>query len=234
MIRSSARPHRARHVTRITCIALCVAVGCRPAGRAEGASDGAIDTAIGRGGAADSLRAIGTEEIVAPEQNAAARAPRASNGPPPTPTGDELAALAAGIGVPVEGVLPANLGDSFNEMRGERRHDALDIMAARGTRVLAATDGRLLKLYDSKRGGLMIYASDPSDRFVLLYGHLDRFAPGLVEGTALRRGQYIGDVGSTGNASPDAPHLHFGIARVADTRQWWRGTPVDPRPLLVR
>ena len=80
----------------------------------------------------------------------------------------------------------------------------------------------------------MVYAADPTDRFVLLYGHLDRFAPGLVEGAALRRGQYIGDVGSTGNASPDAPHLHFGIARVADTRQWWRGTPVDPRPLLVR
>ena len=158
-----------------------------------------------------------------------------ATGAPPAATADELAALvAAGLTVPVAGVRAADLPDTFAERRGERPHDALDIMAPRGTPVLAATDGRLLALHDSERGGLMVYASDPSDRFVLLYGHLDRYAPGLSEGMALRRGQTIGFVGTTGNAAPDAPHLHFAIARVADTRRWWTGTPLDPRPLLVR
>ena len=78
----------------------------------------------------------------------------------------------------------------------------------------------------------MVYAADQSERFVLLYGHLDRYADGLADGQPLARGQVIGYVGTTGNAPPDVPHLHFGIARTRNVAKWWTGTPVDPRPLL--
>jgi len=80
----------------------------------------------------------------------------------------------------------------------------------------------------------MVYQGDASDRFVFMYGHLDRYANGLVEGMPLRRGQVIGYVGTTGNAPPGSPHLHFAIARGHPSEFWWRGTPVNPYPLLVR
>jgi murein DD-endopeptidase MepM/ murein hydrolase activator NlpD len=163
---------------------------------------------------------------------------------PKTPAGDdtsaivatpgELDALGAALTVPVSGVRAADLLDTFNETRdgGTRRHEALDIPAPRGTPVLSATAGRLLKKFDSKTGGLMVYAADASERFVLLYGHLDRYADGLVEGQPLARGQVIGYVGTTGNAPPNLPHLHFGIARARNVAKWYTGTPIDPRPLL--
>jgi len=132
-------------------------------------------------------------------------------------------------------VSPADLPDTFDEMRGggTRRHDALDIPAPRGTPVLSAASGRVLKLFTSENGGLMIYAADSTERFILMYAHLDRYADGLTDGMPLRRGQVIGYVGTTGNAPPDVPHLHFAIVRAQDVREWWRGTPVDPRPLLT-
>jgi murein DD-endopeptidase MepM/ murein hydrolase activator NlpD len=146
---------------------------------------------------------------------------------------DELAALRAGLIVPVAGVERADLHDTFNEARGERVHEALDILAPRGTAVVAATDGRLLKLFNSKPGGLMVYATDASERFILFYGHLDSFAAGLREGARLERGQVVGYVGTTGNAPPDTPHLHFGILRGNPRASWSEGTPVNPYPLLV-
>ena len=80
----------------------------------------------------------------------------------------------------------------------------------------------------------MVYASDPSDRFVLMYGHLDRYAPGVADGMPLAQGDTIGFVGTTGNAPPNLPHLHFAISRTSDVTRWWTGMPVDPRPLLRR
>lgn len=153
---------------------------------------------------------------------------------PAVPREAELSALAASLTIPVAGVEAEDLLDTFNEARGERRHDALDIPAPRGTPVLAATDGRVLRLFTSERGGLMIYTADASERFVLMYAHLDSYAPGLTDSTALRRGQVIGYVGTTGNAPPNVPHLHFAIARSTNVSRWWEGTPVDPRPLLQR
>lgn len=144
----------------------------------------------------------------------------------------ELEELKAALAIPVQGVSGSQLRDTYAESRGARVHEALDIPAPRGTPVLSAADGRLLKLFDSKAGGLMVYAGDASDRFVLLYGHLDRYADGLREGMALRRGQTIGYVGTTGNAPPGTPHLHFAILRGQPSRSWWRGTPVNPYPLL--
>ena len=145
----------------------------------------------------------------------------------------ELAALSATLDVPVQGILRSQLRDTYGEARGGHAHEALDILAARGTPVLSATDGRVLRLFDSKAGGLMVYATDASERFILLYGHLDRYAEGLNDGMRLERGQVIGYVGTTGNALAGTPHLHFGILRGDPDVSWARGTPVNPYPLLV-
>ena len=135
--------------------------------------------------------------------------------------------------IPVEGVVASQLRDTFGDPRTGHAHEALDIMAPRGTPVLSATDGRLTKLHLSKAGGNMVYAADATDRYVLMYAHLDRYASGLTEGMPLRRGQLIGYVGSTGDASPTAPHLHFAIARGQPSVAWWKGVPVNPFPLLA-
>ncbi len=151
-----------------------------------------------------------------------------------TVTSEDLALLAREIAMPLDSVNPAALHSSFNERRGGgvRAHEALDIMAPRRTPVKSAARGRVLKLFTSATGGLMVYAADSSERFILMYAHLDGYAPGLRDGSALTRGQLIGFVGSTGNASASAPHLHFAIARSADVKRWSRGRAVDPLPVL--
>jgi murein DD-endopeptidase MepM/ murein hydrolase activator NlpD len=146
----------------------------------------------------------------------------------------ELAELASMLAVPVAGVERNELRDTFTESRGSRPHDAIDIPAPRGTAVVSAADGRLLKLHNSVPGGLMVYAADASDRFILMYGHLDAYAPGLSEGIRLGQGQLLGYVGTTGNAPPETPHLHFAIARGRPGVSWWQGTAVNPYPLLAR
>ena len=152
------------------------------------------------------------------------------------PTPDELSALAASLVVPVAGVAPAELHSSFFERRGggTRQHNAIDIPAPRGTPVISATAGRVLRLFSSKAGGIMVYAADPTDRFILMYGHLDRYAEGITDGMRLERGQTIGYVGTTGNAPPNVPHLHFAISRTNNVTRWWNGQPIDPAPLLKR
>jgi murein DD-endopeptidase MepM/ murein hydrolase activator NlpD len=138
--------------------------------------------------------------------------------------------------VPVAGVTPAELHGSFHAPRGggARQHNALDIPAPRGTPVISATPGRVLRLFNSKAGGLMVYAADATERFILMYGHLDQYAEGLKDGMRLERGQTIGYVGTTGNAPPNVPHLHFAIARTNNVSRWWNGTPIDPAPLFKR
>ena len=131
--------------------------------------------------------------------------------------------------VPVSGVTAKDLIDSFGDRRGQaRQHNALDIMAARNTPAVAATAGTVLRLHNSVAGGLSIYLKDRTSRFIFMYGHLDSYRPGLTEGATVRRGEIIGFVGTTGNASPQAPHLHFQVMRSDDPRSWWRGTPINP------
>jgi peptidoglycan LD-endopeptidase LytH len=138
-----------------------------------------------------------------------------------------------GLIVPVSGVAPSQLSDTFGDARGsERAHEALDIMAPAGTPVLAVADGSVEKLFDSKQGGLTIYQFEPSGRYAYYYAHLQAYAPGLAEKKTLRKGEVIGYVGSTGNANPAAPHLHFAIFVLGPERQWWKGTPINPYPLL--
>jgi murein DD-endopeptidase MepM/ murein hydrolase activator NlpD len=135
--------------------------------------------------------------------------------------------------VPVEGVPYAKLTDTFDQPRGqERHHEALDIMAPKGTPVRAAGDGKVVKLFDSKPGGLTLYQFDPSEQHAYYYAHLDRYADGVKEGMQLKRGDLLGYVGVTGNADPNAPHLHFAVVALTPEKQWWKGTPVNPYPLL--
>jgi murein DD-endopeptidase MepM/ murein hydrolase activator NlpD len=136
--------------------------------------------------------------------------------------------------MPVDGIRPGDLRDTFSDRRGggSRSHEALDIMAPRGTPVRAVEDGVIQKLFTSDAGGLTIYQFDPTETFSYYYAHLDSYADGLHEGQQVRKGDLIGYVGSTGNASPDAPHLHFGIFRLTPDKQWWKGGAINPYPLL--
>lgn len=141
--------------------------------------------------------------------------------------------LSLPLQIPVDGVQPRDLADTFDDARGtERRHEALDIMARRGTPVRAVDDGEVVKLFLSQPGGLTVYQFDRTRSVAYYYAHLDRYAEGLAEGQQLRRGDPIGVVGSTGNADPGAPHLHFAVFELGPERQWWQGRAIDPLPLF--
>ena len=136
--------------------------------------------------------------------------------------------------IPVVGVASDDLRDSFSEPRsGGRRHEAIDILAPRNTPVVAAQDGTVVKLYESKQGGLSIYELEPSGHYELYYAHLESYAPGVHEGDAVRQGQVIGYVGTSGNAPKNVPHLHFSVIALGPERAWWKGTAVNPFPLLM-
>ncbi|HEX8000638.1 MAG TPA: peptidoglycan DD-metalloendopeptidase family protein [Pyrinomonadaceae bacterium] len=135
--------------------------------------------------------------------------------------------------IPVAGVRPEQLRDTFQESRSEgRAHDAIDIPAARGTPVLAAADGRIVKFFNSERGGITIYQLSVDEKLVYYYAHLERYADGLTEGHFARRGEVIAYVGDTGNAGPGNYHLHFSVATITDPKRYWAGTNVNPYPLL--
>ena len=183
---------------------------------------------------ADSLTALGDSVPTVSADRAVASLPK-NTPPPPAPTRDDLDLLADELTMPLSGIDPMKLRSNFNDVRsGMRRHEALDIMAPRRTPILSAATGRVLKLFTSSAGGLMVYAADSIERFILMYAHLDTYASGLRDGAPLTRGDVIGYVGFTGNASPSAPHLHFAIARTADVGDWWKGTAIDPLPVLQR
>lgn len=163
---------------------------------------------------------------------------------PLRPAVADLAALPGGavpppalppgtLSTPVEGIAAGQIRDTFDQPRGnERHHEALDIMAPKGTKVVAAADGVVAKLFISKPGGITLYQFDPSEKYAYYYAHLDRYADGVKEGAMLKRGDPIGYVGTTGNADPKAPHLHFAVFELTPEKLWWKGTPVNPYPLL--
>ena len=151
-------------------------------------------------------------------------------------TAPELTAdgtMPAKLLVPVEGVSYSQITDTFDQPRGqERHHEALDIMAPKGTPVRAVADGKVVKLFDSKAGGTTLYQFDPAEKHAYYYAHLDRYADGVKEGMQVKRGDVLGYVGVTGNSDPNAPHLHFAVVALTPEKQWWKGTPVNPYPLL--
>lgn len=174
----------------------------------------------------------------------------ASAGPTPPPTGappattgclgtptpavsqDDLDRLRArALAVPVLGVTRADLYDSFDELRGEHRHEGIDLIAPAGTPVLAVDDGTVVKLFMSVAGGLTVYQFDPEVTYAYYYAHLDRYADGLHERQAVKRGDVIGYVGTTGNAGGTA-HLHFAIFKLGPEKRWWEGAPINPYRVL--
>ena len=163
--------------------------------------------------------------------------PSASAASPIAPLPEDTARLTARrLTLPVQGVRAAQLADTFSHARahGERRHDAIDIMAPTGTPVVAVEDGRIAKLFFSQGGGgITVYQFDSGEQYAYYYAHLERYADGLQEGQAVRRGQVIGYVGSSGNARADAPHLHFAITRLGPQKQWWKGEALNPYPVLT-
>jgi murein DD-endopeptidase MepM/ murein hydrolase activator NlpD len=175
-----------------------------------------------------------TTPVAKPAIDPSAPAP-ATPAVPAAPAPAATTAHLKGLLLPVQGIRPDQLRDTFVDSRGggTRTHEALDIMAARGTPVLATADGTIEKLFDSVQGGHTIYEFNRDRTFAYYYAHLDAYAPGLAEGQPVRRGDVIATVGSTGNASEDAPHLHFAIFKLGPEKKWWEGTAIDPFPLLA-
>jgi murein DD-endopeptidase MepM/ murein hydrolase activator NlpD len=153
--------------------------------------------------------------------------------PPAVPAAPLPSPAGLGLLIPVQGVEAASLVNTYDQARGQgRRHDAIDIMAPRGAPVLAVADGTVMKLFRSGRGGITLYELAPDGRTIYYYAHLDRYAAGIAEGQALRRGQLLGYVGNTGDAGPGNYHLHFEVSTIAAPGQYWGGTPQNPYPLL--
>jgi len=157
--------------------------------------------------------------------------PGRSHLPPPPLLG---APIMPALILPVAGIAPHQLRDTFTQSRDAGRpHNAIDIHAPRGTPVLAAADGIVLRLHEGDRGGLSIYHLDPNGRTRYYYAHLDRYAIGIHEGKRIRQGEVIGYVGDTGNAAPGDYHLHFSIAILDDVSRWWEGRSINPYPILI-
>jgi murein DD-endopeptidase MepM/ murein hydrolase activator NlpD len=154
---------------------------------------------------------------------------------PPVVVAEQVQVAPSGLAIPVVGVKAAQLQDTFDDARASgRRHDAIDIMAAEGTPVIAAADGTIEKLFFSRGGGgITIYERSPDRKWMYYYAHLSAYAPGLAEGQQVKRGQVIARVGHTGDASAAGPHLHLAINSMAPGERWWQGTPINPYPLLA-
>jgi murein DD-endopeptidase MepM/ murein hydrolase activator NlpD len=160
----------------------------------------------------------------------------AAPSPAPAPTARAGLVLGpSGLAIPVAGVKAEQLSDTFTQARsGGRVHDAIDIMAPHGTPVVAAAPGTIEKLFFSNGGGgITAYVRSPDGLYTFYYAHLQDYAPGLHEGQVVKQGDPIGRVGSTGNANPAGPHLHFAVHRMAAGQKWYEGQAINPYPLLA-
>ena len=135
--------------------------------------------------------------------------------------------------VPVEGVAPADVPDSFNEARSDgRTHRASDILVPMGTRVVAAEAGTIMRLSPNALGGTTIYMTDDSGRFIFYYAHLQKYAAGLAAQEHVSQGDLLGYVGMTGNAP--VPHLHFqAMRRDLGRKDYWNSPAVDVRAFFT-
>lgn len=130
--------------------------------------------------------------------------------------------------VPIDGMARERVRDTFTAARGGGLHGALDLLAPRFTAVVAADDCVIGRLFTGRTGGIVIYASDPDERFVYYYAHLQQYRRGLAVGDRVAKGSVIGYVGTTGNAPPDTPHLHFQVMKRGAGRAWWDGPAINP------
>jgi hypothetical protein len=159
----------------------------------------------------------------------------ASATPTATPATNSHASSNTSLLIPVQGVRPEQLRDTYTDARSEGRvHNAIDIMAAKGTPVVAAADGTVIRLFQSDKGGTTIYVRGTDDHTIYYYAHLSAYADGLAENKFIRRGEVIAYVGDTGNAGAGNYHLHFAVWTVEDPKRFWSGTDINPYPLLTR
>jgi murein DD-endopeptidase MepM/ murein hydrolase activator NlpD len=183
-----------------------------------------------------SIAPVAEPTLAVPSPLPSVESPVTENTPQTTSTPEPSTAApseSASLLIPVAGVRPSELRDTFKESRSEgRAHDAIDIPAPRGTPVLAVASGRIVKLFQSVPGGTTIYQLAPDNRTIYYYAHLDRYADGLAEGRVVRRGEVIAYVGDTGNAGAGNYHLHFSILIVSDPKRYWDGVNINPYPLL--
>jgi peptidoglycan LD-endopeptidase LytH len=150
--------------------------------------------------------------------------------PPPAATG--AADRTMHLEMPLEGVQPSSLTQSFHDKRDGRTHEAVDIPAPHGTPVRAVAAGTVVKLFTSKQGGLTVYQFDQTQTYCFYYAHLDRYSPDIKEGMAVRPGDVLGYVGTSGNAPKDVPHLHLAVFVLGPEKKWWTGKAIDPLPLF--
>lgn len=137
------------------------------------------------------------------------------------------------LAIPVQGITADQLTRSFSDRRGSGRvHEAIDILAPMHTPVVAVEGGTVARLFYSKAGGITLYQFDPTEKYSYYYAHLERYADGIREGQALRKGQVLGYVGISGNAPKNTPHLHFAVFRLTEAKRWWEGSPIDPYDVL--
>jgi murein DD-endopeptidase MepM/ murein hydrolase activator NlpD len=135
--------------------------------------------------------------------------------------------------IPVLGIKSSQLRDTYSDARGAgRKHDAIDIMAAHNTPVIAAADATVMKLDRGERGGITLYALGSDGKTVYYYAHLDHYEEGIKPGTHLNAGDVLGYVGDTGNAGPGNYHLHFEITTTSNPKRYWGGESHNPFPLL--
>lgn len=169
-----------------------------------------------------------------PQPTQVSHSPQAGLEPVVAPADATAVAHLNSLLFPVANRDSAKLADSFEDDRdgGARKHRAIDIMAPKGTPVLAVADGRILRLANTSKGGISLYAADLEEHFVYYYAHLDRYHPTIYTGRPVLRGDTLGYVGTTGNASSGAPHLHFQLMRMPPDRKYWNGEPINPYPLL--
>lgn len=202
-----------------------------------GASDGAANTPSTPTPVSDAEATAATPgtppPTAAPTPASATPTAQSSPGGTASVTPSAPASSTTRLLIPVAGIRPEQLQDTFTASRSEgRSHDAIDIIAPRGTPVLATIDGRILRLFSSVKGGITLYQLGPDERTVYYYAHLDRYADGISEGRVLRRGETIAYVGDTGNATPGNYHLHFQVYRITDPKHFYTGDNLNPYPLL--
>ena len=182
--------------------------------------------------------ATGGPPSIAPTAPAPGAEPGVAAAAPGDEPGDAVEALHRHtLRVPVDGVSVESFKSDFGERRsgkGGHPHEAVDILAPRNTPVHAVEDGAIAKLFESQAGGHTIYQSDPTGRFMYYYAHLERYAEGLHEGQPVAAGDVIGYVGTSGNAPPGTPHLHFAISELGPDRHWWQGQAIDPYPVFKK
>lgn len=201
-----------------------------------------VDLPTGTSGRADDVKRPAADRDAAPaaspsgDRVAGARGSATAGDPGPVvSSGDPLDALRSKpLRLPIDNADVDAMKGQFGDRRdrGARGHEAVDILAPRGTPVHAVDDGSVARLFLSRLGGITVYQFDPTGRFCYYYAHLERYAEGLREGQQLSRGDVIGYVGTSGNAPPNTPHLHFAIFALTPERHWWEGSPLDPWPVF--